>query len=268
MASVDIRVDPSDGCPYTFPEIAGWYRDQGWDMPRIQRYWSTLPKFEIKKPELRFSQGDRVLCNMGVRRLPGVVLSLNVEDPEDPTELVAYVVKTDNLLGVAPSNTISAPCDEDFVICRDRCFNSESETDLTKWAAPLKLDRNKPLRFSVGDGVAIRVNDRDDGYEQWMDGCISEVWPSLPYEKEEDSFLKSAEAVPYKVSLQGNPNQTFYCHRDDHTLIRKPENKPRTSAKTISKRFEKRKLDNGLIEKFDHVTLRGKIVEEEDSDSE
>jgi hypothetical protein len=270
MSEINIRLDPSDGGAYTFPEVVQWYRAQGWNMVQIQQKWSTMQRFEIKKPVLRFSQGDRVMCNIGPRRLAGVILSLNVEDPEepDPSNLIPYVVKTDSILGEEPSRTISAPSDNDMVICRERCFHSKTEMELAKWAAPIGFDKAKKPSFSVGDAVAIRVKDRHDGYEQWADGKIVEVWPVFPGPKGE-GFLKFAEAVPYLVSLQDNQNQTFYCHRDEHTLIRKPENKPRTQRKTISKRFEIRKLDNGSFEKFDHVTLRGKIVEGmEESDSE
>lgn len=257
MSQMDIRIDPSDGEAYTYREMFLWYMRQKWDKEKIDKHWSTMQPFVLEKPELRFSQGDRVLCNMGERRLAGVVLSLNVEDPEDPRELIAYVVKTDNYPGVAPSRTISAPGDVDMVVCRERCFNSVSEKDFTKWAAPLVPDRSKPLRFAVGDAVAIRVKDNDDGYEQWADGNVVDVWYEFP-EPMGQGFVRTAAVVPYKVSLQSDPNQTYFCHRDEHTLIRKQENKPRITGKTISKRFERRQLDNGSFEKYDHVTLRSK----------
>lgn len=258
----ELRIDESDGQAYTFPEVRGWFRNAGWSMTHINQRWSMMQPF--KKPELRFSQGDRVLCNVGQRRLPGTVLSLNVEDPEEPNNpmsLIPYVVKTDNLPGVVESRTISAPSDVDMVICRDRCFNSKSEMDFAKWAAPTAFDKKKPLRFGIGDEVAIRVKDRPDGYEQWRDGKITAVWASIQGPKGE-GFLKPAEAVPYVVSLSPHPQQTYYCHLDDHTLIRKPENKPRKLRKTLSKRFEVRQADGGALEKFDHVTLRSKIVQD------
>lgn len=275
MSETEIRVDPSDGGAYTYSEMVGWYRREGWKMNQINQLWSRMQPFEVEKPKLRFSQGDRVLCNLGPRRLAGVVLSLNVEDPdeEDPrdAELIPYVVKTDPIVGVEPSRTISAPADEDMVICRERCFHSKSEMELAKWAAPTAFDKTKPLRFSVGDPVAIRVRDRNDGFEQWADGTIMDLWPAFPGVVDEDDFLKAAAAVPYLVALKGMAHQTFYCHRDDHTLVRKPENKPQRPMKTISKRFEMRQLQNGAFEKFDHVTLRGKKMEtmvESESDSD
>jgi len=196
---------------------------------------------------------------MGPRRFPGIVLSTNVEDPEEPGEIIPYVVKTDALPGVADSNTISAPSDIDEVVCRERCFNSQYEMDLAKWAAPMSLSKSKPLRFNLEDTVAIRVMDSSKGYEQWKVGKVVEVWPALPGAAP-TGFLKSADAVPYKIELQEDFRQRFYCHRDEHTLIRKPENVPQTPTKAISKRFEKRRLADGSIEKFDHLTLRGKIL--------
>lgn len=184
----------------------------------MMKLWET--------PSLRFSQGDRVLCNVGPCRLAGTILSCDVEDPEDPDprERLPYVIKTDALPGVAPSRTISAPSDVDEVICRDRCFSSIYEKDLAKWAAPPKIDKSKPLRYGLGDAVAIRVMDNDEGFEQWMDGKITEGWPALPgHRGQELPFgLMPAESVPYLVSLKANPDRTFFCHRDDHTLIRKP----------------------------------------------
>jgi len=254
MSFGERRIDFYDGVAYTFPEIVGFYRRQGWNKTRIQRYWSKL------KPGLRFSQGDRVLCNMGPRRFPGIILSTNNENPEDPDHNIPYVVKTDNLPGVAASDTILAPDDIDELVCRERCFNSQSELDLAKWAAPMDLNRTKPLRFSLGDIVGIRVMDCSDGYERWKVGKVVATWPALPCAAT-TGFLKSATAVPYKIQLQEDFRQLFYCHRDEHTLVRRPENIPQTPTKTISQRFEKRRLENGLIEKFDHVTLLGKIID-------
>lgn len=257
MSDEEKRVDPSDGEAYTFPVFYQWYASQGLSQHQIKQTWAKMEVWN--PPELRFSQGDRVMCNVGERRLAGVVLSLNVEDPEDG-ELLPYVVKCD------VGSTISAPSDVDLVVCRERCFDTKTELDLAKWAAPTKLNKAKPLRFSLNDAVAIRVKDDDAGFEQWIDGKILEVWPAFPGPVGE-GFLQTAETAPYLVETQGN--QTFYCHRDEHTLIRKPENKPRTLSKTLSKRFEVRKLDNGEFEKFDHVTMRGKRVESmNESDSE
>jgi len=214
-------------------------------------------------PELRFTQGDRVLCNVGERWIAGTVLSTNVDDPEEPGDLIPYVIKTDPLMG--ESRTISAPVDSDGCILRERCFNQKNESELTRWSAPIAFDKAKKLRFGVGDAVAIRAMDTSNGFECWLDAKVSETWATLPFEKEE-GMLKAAEAVPYVV-VSKDHNVTFYCHRDEHTLIRKPENKPQKPGKTVSKRFEIRERTDGKKEKFDHVTLRGKVVDEIDEDS-
>jgi len=74
------------------------------------------------------------------------------------------------------------------------------------------------------------------------------------------------------VLLDDNPLETYYCHWDDHSLIRKPENKPLTLGKTISKRFELRPLNDELMEEFDHATERSRAVkagnESSDCDSD
>lgn len=215
------------------------------------------------KPEYRFDQGDRVLCNVGARWLAGTVLSRDVEDPEEPDEeKLAYVVKTDAIKGHLESRTVSAPYDVDVVVCRERCFSVESELSLAKWAAPV-IDRRPSLRFAPGDEVGIRVRDKSDGYEQWIHGKVVEIWPALP-KPAQTGLLWSADAIPYKIVVA--KGGAFYCHRDDHTLIRLPQNVPRVPVKTISKRFENRELADGRVERFDHMTLRGRIVDISEDD--
>lgn len=277
MSWEERRIDPADGVAYTFQEIFAYYRNM-YAPFMIKQYWEAMKPAvsetnepeEFEPEEFRFKQGDRVLCNLGDRRLAGTVLSRDVEDPEDPEgERIAYVVKTDAIPGVIEGNTISAPADEDLVICRERCFNAKSESSYTKWAAPIIQEQHrKVLRFGPGEEVAIRVQDRPDGYEQWVCGRVSEVWPALPG-RVGRGFLTTASHCAYKVNV-GRGND-FYCHRDDHTLIRLPANIPKKPGKTISKRFENRKLPDGSVERFDHVTLRSKRVtveEEEDEDSD
>jgi len=141
------------------------------------------------------------------------------------------------------------------------------EVDLAKWAAPLvaKPIKTQPLRFKLSDRVGIRVQDNADGYENWLCGNVVEVWPTLPGNHETQGFLASANSVPYKVLT--DDKIAFYCHRDDHTLIRKAENVPQTQVKTISSRFERRQLLDGTFIKFDHVTMRSrKIMEEFDEE--
>merc|ERR1719221_2028950 len=215
------------------------------------------------KPEYRFAPGDRVLCNIGKRRLSGKVINVGVEDPEDPEQdPFAYVVKTDALQNME-SNMISAPSDTDDCICRDRCFFVKREYDLAKWAAPIiSKEARQPLRFGIGDKVCIRIWDREDGYENWKAGEVTSVWSKIRPKPSGTSFLEEwADAIPYKVDVEHLG--LFYCHRDDHTLIRKVENAPRTLLKTMSKRMEKRKLEDGTLEVFDHVTCRRRIVKDD-----
>lgn len=252
-AAQERRIDPADGKTHTLDELFKKYRNQyaAW---QIRAYW--FGEMRPEAWEFRFDQGDRVLCNVGERRLAGKVLSRDVEDPEGGENL-AYVVKTDALPGF-PARNLSVPADEDEVVCRDRCFHAQSELGFTRWAAPIiKADQRKPLRFSLNERVVIRIQDNGDGFEQWVCGQVLEIWPSLPFNKEE-GFLKSADAVPYAIAVEGRG--AFYCHRDEHTLIRHPDNVPRTPGKRITPRFEKRKRPDGTMEEFDHLTLRSKMV--------
>jgi len=265
MPEQERRVDPSDGKAYTLPEVLEMYRQQ-YEVSQIRLYW-----FHEMKPELRFDVGDRVLCNMGERRLVGVVKMKDVcndgdhgEGHGDHGEKIAYVVEPDTIPGSESKKMISVWYDEDEVVCRERCFH-ESELWLTKWAAPIISEsQRKPLRFSPDEIVGIRIWDTDDGFEQWVFGRVLEIWPSLP-EPVQEGFLQSADAVPYKVDVHGHG--IFYCHRDDHTLLRRPENVPRTPGKRITPRFEPRKLPNGNMVMFDNLTLHNTITQP-DSDKD
>merc|ERR1712100_826531 len=110
---------------------------------------------------------------------------------------------------------------------------------LAKWAAPvIPVEKRKPLRFNVNDQVSIRIQDNKDGYEQWVSGTVMQTWSVLPGPRQTQGLMVSAEAVPYKVVV--DKRGAFYCHRDDHTLIRDKENAPKTLGKSIAKRFETR----------------------------
>jgi len=257
----DRRIYPVDGKAYTYNQVFYWlFQEQNFSPQQIDWAWSRM----VPLRPLRFQQGDRVLCNIGERRLAGVVIEVNVEDPDDPSERIPYVIKTDAYPGI-PSSTISAPCDDDETICRDRCFEASSEEcDLARWASPVvAAGRRQSLRFAHQDSVCIRVRDSADGNEHWIPGQVVELWPGLRGEPGE-GFLVSAESVPYLVLAQDDT--AYYCHLDDHTLIRKPENAPKVPVKGISKRFEHRKLPDGSVERFDHVTLRSRKRVESDSD--
>lgn len=253
----ECRTDPSDGNLYTFAQVSQFYRSQ-YDPKQIKQYWE-----EGMQP-LRFQQADRVLCNLGERWIAGRILSLGVPDPDNPADKLPYVVKTDMLPGIG-QKTISVPCDSHEVCCRERCFHEETELDFAKWAAPCisEKGRRKPLRFSLNEKVAIRVQDTKDGYEHWIQGNVADVWHTLPGHCEKEGFLTTADAIPYKIVVADNA--TFFCHLDEHTLIRRPENVPRTPGRTISKRFERRRLPDGSMEQFDHVALRSKILSQENA---
>lgn len=208
---------------------------------------STANWIEQSAPcPLRFEQGDRVVCNLGERWAVGTVLSTNVDDPEEPgADKIPYVVKVD-------AGTISAPVDEDQVIRRERCFDAGRERFVAECcASAVSPHMRKPLRFSAGDQVAIRVMDLPTGFENWRRGRVLSTWMELSIGPAE------GKVVPYVIQTDRG---TYYCHRDDHTLIRQPEHVPQTLQKSISKRFEQRKRPDGTLEVFDHATLRSKLV--------
>lgn len=255
----ELRVDPEDGQRYTFAQVSARYAEQ-YKPWQIKTYWTS----EMKR-SLRFEQKDRVVCNMGERWIMGTVLDTDVEDPEDG-ERLPYVIKTDGMPGFE-GGTISAPADEDGTICRERCWHAESDFELAGWTAPVLSPRlRKPLRFAVGDDVAIRVWDDRNGFEQWVTGLVVEVWCEIPGRHEKEGLLATGEAVPYKIEVEDlGP---FLCHRDDYTLVRKSENAPKTPSRGISKRFEQRKLQDGTLQKFDHLTLRGRVMQDNNIEEE
>lgn len=220
---------------------------------------------------LRFERGDRIVCNLGELWIAGTVLDCHVSNPEGAhLARIPYVVKTDAFPGKFESRTISAPSDTDGVVCRERCFNHNQEDSLARWCAPaVTVESRKPLRFADGDRVAIRVKDLSGGYENWMLAGIVSTWTEMPLPSRLGNAhrLKPHVIVPYVLMSEGR--EVFYCHRDDHTLIRKPEHVPQIPLKSISKRFEKRRCSDGTVEMFDHVTLRSKPANEDDgSDSD
>jgi hypothetical protein len=213
---------------------------------------------------IRFGLNDRVLCNCGVRWLSGHIVGTAV--PEDDC-LLPYLVKTDPLPGI-PTRTISVPSDSDNVCIQEVCFDPWRELHLIKAAA---IQDKPKLRFPVGEKVVCRIrNTSSDGLEQWVPGTISGTWPKLSGPMEWDMGDVSGrfpEQVPYSIDLESG--KMLYCHRDDHTLIRRAGLEPQTRLRGISKRLEVRKKADGSKEKFDHSTERGKrLLELASSDSE
>lgn len=223
---------------------------------------------------LRFGLNDRVLCNCG-RWVPGHIVGTAV--PNDGM-LLPYLVKTDKLPEL-PSNPISVPEDSDEVCRQEVCFEPNNQLWLTQAAAiPIPETCRPKLRFKVGDNVCCRVRSNpEDDLEQWESGEVNDVWPRLPVHLEPTWDMgefagRYAEYVPYQVLLAAG-RKLIYCHRDDHTLIRREGMQPSTRVKGISKRLEIVKHADGSSEMIDHVTERRKpcvdnLLMEDDSDSD
>lgn len=229
----------------------------------------TEEEIEEFREKLRFSLNDRVLCNCGARWLSGLIVGSAV--PGDD-EILPYLVKTDARPGL-PANTISVPFDEDEVCIQEVCFEPSSlpQLRLIKAAtAATNAEKRPKLRFSTGDSVFCRIRNAKDGSEQWVPGIVDMVWADIPGESTwemEDLSGEYADAVPYKVALASG--RIIFCHRDDHTLIRREGLQPQTRGKGISKRMEVRIREDGSKEVIDHVTERRKILSdtvESDSD--
>jgi len=228
----------------------------------------TEEDMKFFRQKLRFDLNDRVLCNFGDRWLSGHVVGTAV--PEDE-ELLPYLVKTDPLPGL-PTKSLSVPFDDDGTCTQETCFDPTSQLNLVKAAAVVISESSKPkLRFALGDNVVCRVrNDLKDGLEQWVPGVISLLWPKLPGDhnwRMGDFSGQYPDLVPYKVDLASGV--WVYCHRDDHTLIRRKGMEPQTRVRGISKRMEVRTCEDGSRERVDHVTERRKrLMSVDPSDSE
>ena len=70
-------------------------------------------------------------------------------------------------------------------------------------------------------------------------GEVSYTWPKLPGDQSwtlEGVSGKYPDAVPYKVALAAG--RWIYCHRDDHTLIRRQGMQPVTRVRGIRWHFK------------------------------
>jgi hypothetical protein len=205
---------------------------------------------------LRFDLNDRVLCYCGPRWFSGHVVGTAVVEDDG---LVAYLVKTDVLPGVR-STSISVPRDKDEICVQEVCFDPVAQLHMVRCAAPVVTESSKPkLRFAVGEKVVCRIrNDPSDGLENWVPGCISEIWPTLEEGTWElgDVSGKFPDMLPYKIDLASG--KWLYCHRDVHTLIRREGHQPATRVKGVSKRIEVRREADGSMVRIDHVTERKK----------
>merc|ERR1712232_1018472 len=127
-------------------------------------------------------------------------------------------------------------------------MGSEKQWRFTSFAVAEFTERQKSaaLRFAVDAPVGFRVADTPEGFDKWLTGVVDSHWYELP----------NGKIVPYKLKTE--TGQVYYCHRDEHTLIRSKENIPQERVKTIAVRIEKRQREDGTWEKYDHVTGRGR----------
>jgi len=229
-----------------------------------------MPEFsdefiEQVRSRLRFGLNDRVVCFCGPRHFSGHIVGTAVPDDED---LLPYLVKTDPLPGL-PTRTISVPSDKDEICVQEVCFDPATQLDLVRAAASLIAETRKPkLRFALGDKVACRIrNTQEDGLENWVTGSIGEIWPKIGEAAWDIGGMtgKFPDIVPYKIELASG---WVYCHRDDHTLIRREGMQPITRVKGISKRIEHVTVADGSKFCIDHVTGRRKRLLEDLSDSD
>jgi len=230
----------------------------------------TDEMIEKVRSSLRFGLNDRVLCWCGHRHLAGHIVSTAV--PDLATKVVfPYLVKIDALPEL-PSRTISVPKDKDCCCMQEVCFDPATQLDLVRCAASAMIETRKPkLRFALGDRVVCRIqNSREDGLENWVTGFIKEIWPQLGEATWDlgEASGKFPEVVPYKIELA--LGKFIYCHRDEHTLIRRDGMQPVTRVRGMSKRIEHVTGADGGKFCIDHVTGRRKRELEEvcDSDSD
>jgi hypothetical protein len=217
---------------------------------------------------LRFRLNDRVVCNCG-RWIAGHVVGTAVRSDG---VILPYLVKTDKLPGL-PSSTISVPEDIDEVCVQEVCFDVDSQLFLVQAAAALVPLTSRPkLRFAVGDKVCCRIrNSPNDGLEQWVSGEVVALWPKAfrdldaTWDMGEASGIFS-DVVPYEV-VEIPSGRRIYCHRDEHTLIRREGFQPLERVRGVSKRMEAIKNKDGK-ELIDHVTERRRPCVNDISDSD
>lgn len=196
---------------------------------------------------------------MDGRLAPGRVLQKNYRDPDDGL-FSAYLVKTDRLSEALPSTKTGVIRDAPEFCTRETCLPMPLEK-LVMFCAQQHAVLPQ-LRFLVGERVSFRIDDAEDGLAQWLRGMVKEVWPKLPQPCEFEG-VQFADTVPYLLEADeccGRTERSFYCHRDDHTLIRREEHIPQTRTSGIVKRMEKRLLADGTRVIFDHATCRSKPV--------
>jgi len=216
---------------------------------------------------LRFRQGDRVLCNLGIYWGAGKVLDTDCVDPEDPGgPRIAYLIKLDANTGYREPTSVLV--DDDSTIFREVCFDILTELQFTKVAAPLfdSSDMGKPLRFQLGMRVACRVRDRTDYTSTWELGSVKKLWPRLPPPHKLPYGRATAKFVPYLVQL--DEERSIFVHWDDHTLIRLGSWMPQGGTWGIARRFEMRFDSEGVRIRVDHQTMKVQQAFESPSDGD
>lgn len=226
-----------------------------------------LPKMPLPDREqpLRFELNDRVVCNLGIRWVGGLVVGTDAENEEDWD----YLIKTDRHPGL-PEEPLQVPEDSDDICIQEVCFTAEN-MELIKGAAPeVPIGMNKQkLRFKTGDRVTCRVRNGEDGLETWCLGAVGAVNAPLPGPLHWGSGGLSGlhpSTVAYQVNLD-NGTEVFCC-ADNYTLIRREGREPQERVKGVSKRLEERQCPDGSRVRFDHWSERQRtIVESSVSDS-
>lgn len=202
---------------------------------------------------------------MNSRLVPGRVVQVNIRDPDDGF-FVAYMVKTDRLSCSLPSNTMGVPRDTEAFCVRETCLPMSLEK-MVMFCAQHYVTLPK-LRFAPGERVSFRVEDGEGGLDQWLCGTVKETWPNIPGPCE-FAGVQFCDTVPYSLeadSTTGRSERTYYCHRDDHTLVRREDHMPQKRRKGIAQRMEKRALAGSTVI-FDHATCRSREVQGESESS-
>ena len=231
---------------------------------------------EAESFKRRFLKLDRVVCKIGAPRpwAPGTIMSINEDDPEDPTRRskVPYVVKCDPPVG----RLISVPEDVNDLVRPEVCFGQRAGALwFTLFCLPTRPSKTR--RFAVGERVACAVEDATDTYTVWAAGVVLAVDPGLepddPEQFNEQQLRHLAGfKVPYHVQL--DTGRRVFVHKDEHWLVRDlrfqaegPRQRP--------KRMETQEVagSDGKWETIDHQTRRTRAAgppsdSESDSDSD
>eukprot|EP00747_Dinoflagellata_sp_TGD_P172205 gnl/TRDRNA2_/TRDRNA2_208127_c0_seq1.p1 gnl/TRDRNA2_/TRDRNA2_208127_c0~~gnl/TRDRNA2_/TRDRNA2_208127_c0_seq1.p1 ORF type:complete len:274 (-),score=35.17 gnl/TRDRNA2_/TRDRNA2_208127_c0_seq1:69-890(-) len=194
--------------------------------------------FSSKALGLRFSVGQRVLCNISKRASgfvwkAGTITSLAykpsqeevqknkvVYEDEDGTDIIPYIVKLDN------GQTVASPEDEDE--CVRLAARCSDDTRIMRQLA-VSLDKKASLRFSEGDRVAVQL---DIGV--WEEGVIVEVWV-IPERNGRPLKTWAGFAVPYAVNL--DLGHCVLVPFDTDEVIR-PESAARPAQKSIAEQIK------------------------------